>query len=850
MLTFLVLPSSAETILGVSRGKSDGGYIRRYALLHGGVSGAPAADVSGLEYGESRQGTVAKNAYGFAVYYNAYAESLGIWINENSSYNRYKSYFKTAKMDQYGKKTADDPTLTDEATFLRGNTMTGSDFSFVSDDYWFYLEKTEYPKRIYFHNESKMTINISTESLVRDEPTITIYRINRSIPMTSRTDGYCSIKFRANVPCDGTVNRSIIVYYNGVQVGEQQNGVIFPNRTIEASDLSVSTKAGYKLDHVDASGSTYKVYLVPTSYTVVFNGNGNTGGSMSNQSFTYDVAQKLTANAYTKTGYRFTSWNTAANGSGTKYENQQSVSKLTSKDGGTVTLYAQWTLDTYTVSGSIDNGGSVTNSSQSIDYGKASAAMVFTPATDYKITGVSINGTAQSLSFPLSTYTYPVQSLVAQDITVSVTTSRYYPVTGSIDNGGTVSNSSQSIRSGSQNAAMVFTPATGYEIKSVKVNGTEQLSGNPVSTYTYPAQTISGAKTVIATTALKKYTVSGSMDHGSVTGTPQTVNHGSASAAMVFTPTMGYKITAVSINGTAQSLSFPLNTYTYPAQSSVTQNITVSVTATATTYTLTLNANGGSVSTPTKDYTIVDAIQLPTPSWGGRVFDGWKVTTATGSWAIDKVFGPTALAVSAGQYGNATLTAQWSLGDYTAKFNANGGTVDPASKGFLVTQDLVLPTPVWLGHEFKGWKVTTADGSWTSGTIYTGSSIAKGQWGNVTFTAQWEAIPKGNLKIEVDGLKDDDMAVCKVVSETAGLEHAEYTVAISATEASVTLKDIYAGSYTVTSGEWQWAYIVSGDNPQVVAVEGNKTVTVTITLAPKSGTPKHDEDNVVNVLGK
>ena len=80
--------------------------------------------------------------------------------------------------------------------------------------------------------------------------------------------------------------------------------------------------------------------MTPNSYTVHFDGNGNTGGSMSDQTFTYGVAQNLTANAFTRTGFAFTEWNTQANGGGTSYTNGQEVINLT--DQGTVTLYAQW----------------------------------------------------------------------------------------------------------------------------------------------------------------------------------------------------------------------------------------------------------------------------------------------------------------------------------------------------------------------------------------------------------------------------------------------------------------------------------------------------------------------------
>ena len=50
------------------------------------------------------------------------------------------------------------------------------------------------------------------------------------------------------------------------------------------------------------------------AYTVKFNANKGTG-TMANESFTYDVAKALTANAFTRTGYAYQGWATSASGS-------------------------------------------------------------------------------------------------------------------------------------------------------------------------------------------------------------------------------------------------------------------------------------------------------------------------------------------------------------------------------------------------------------------------------------------------------------------------------------------------------------------------------------------------------
>ena len=85
------------------------------------------------------------------------------------------------------------------------------------------------------------------------------------------------------------------------------------------------------------------------TYTVKYNGNGNTSGNTANSSHTYDVSKRLTANGFYRTGYTFNGWNTSSNGYGTNYYNQQSVINLTAKNGDTFNLYAKWQINTYTL---------------------------------------------------------------------------------------------------------------------------------------------------------------------------------------------------------------------------------------------------------------------------------------------------------------------------------------------------------------------------------------------------------------------------------------------------------------------------------------------------------------------
>ena len=105
---------------------------------------------------------------------------------------------------------------------------------------------------------------------------------------------------------------------------------------------------------------TYTAVWTANAYTVSFYANGGEG-AMDAQSLTYDTQAALSANAFTRAGYTFTGWNTAANGSGTAYVGGQAVQNLTAVNGGTVTLYAQWSLDTYTITYRNSDGSAITN---------------------------------------------------------------------------------------------------------------------------------------------------------------------------------------------------------------------------------------------------------------------------------------------------------------------------------------------------------------------------------------------------------------------------------------------------------------------------------------------------------
>lgn len=102
----------------------------------------------------------------------------------------------------------------------------------------------------------------------------------------------------------------------------------------------------------------------PVSNFFVISYNANTGsGYMNVQVFPEGIAQSIMYNTFTKTGYNFAGWNEKADNSGTNHIEGESITLTENK-----TLYAQWSLQHYTISYN-NNGAEGSMESQAFVYG-------------------------------------------------------------------------------------------------------------------------------------------------------------------------------------------------------------------------------------------------------------------------------------------------------------------------------------------------------------------------------------------------------------------------------------------------------------------------------------------------
>ena len=121
----------------------------------------------------------------------------------------------------------------------------------------------------------------------------------------------------------------------------------------------------------DEDGAIVKLYAQwsPNKYDIVFMPNGATEQQRTQADIPYDQEQNLMKNDFTRTGYRFTEWNTAADGSGAAYEDEASVKNLTAVDQGSFTLHAQWEAINYQVNFDSQGGESIQPMTYTIEQG-------------------------------------------------------------------------------------------------------------------------------------------------------------------------------------------------------------------------------------------------------------------------------------------------------------------------------------------------------------------------------------------------------------------------------------------------------------------------------------------------
>jgi uncharacterized repeat protein (TIGR02543 family) len=469
------------------------------------------------------------------------------------------------------------------------------------------------------------------------------------------------------------------------------------------------------------SGATVTLYAQWTgiSYAVKYDANGG-NGSMNSSTHTYGTSSALTTNVYTKTGYTFADWNTKADGAGTSYSDKALVSTLTTTPGATVTLYAQWTGISYTVSYDA-NGGSGSMSNSMHTYGTAS---VLTTNT-YTKTGYTFSGWSTDIAGTGTSYT-DGQSVLTLSTTSGAIVTLYAKWTANTYHlkfnvqGGTPTLAEQIVTFNDEVGILPTVTCTGYTFDGWYT----AAKGGGIKYEDTTIYSISGDLMLYAKWEGNHYTLTFDAQSGVVSPANATVTYGSVVGTL---PTPTY--TGYTFVGWYTSTNGGGTEYTATITYSTAGNLTVYAQWTANSYTLTFDPQSGTVNSTNATVIYGSVVgTLPTPTRTGCTFGGWY-TAANGGGT--KYEATTKYSTASNQ----VLYAKWEVNRYTLTFDAQGGTVNPTSA--TVTYDSAvgtLPTPTRTGYTFGGWYVVANGG----GAKYETTTIYN-VLGNLTLYAKWIA---------------------------------------------------------------------------------------------------------------
>ncbi|MBQ3739647.1 MAG: fibronectin type III domain-containing protein, partial [Bacteroidales bacterium] len=146
-------------------------------------------------------------------------------------------------------------------------------------------------------------------------------------------------------------------------------------------------------------------------------------------------------------------------------------------------IFAAFKVKSYTITVTDPNNGTITpNGVITVNHG-ATPTFTVTPATGYDVTAITVNGSnviADAQATVMGAYTYTFPAVTANRTLTATMTKKHFTITATAGANGTI-NGPATVEYGA-NATYTITPATGYEIANVTVDG---MSVGAVATYTF-----------------------------------------------------------------------------------------------------------------------------------------------------------------------------------------------------------------------------------------------------------------------------------------------------------------------------------------------------------------------------
>lgn len=331
-----------------------------------------ANDTYTLSFGAKVDSTIASGAYSNALTVAVTAEPRAIVYIQDLTLSDCQSRASDAAFTVTDRRDDNDYTvryingacwMTQNLRLTGGTTLTTSD-SNVTRNYT--LPTTQLAGNSYSYTEPQTTISSNTSyGGYYNYCAASAGTVCSSSSEQDATQDICPKGWRLPTLNEMNGIRSYVSAFSPVYSGNYRNGTLYYTgsdgswwsaTTFDGSDRYILSYNSYgRLRTFDGSkGDGYSVRCIrsnPGTLTINFDGNGSTGGSTASQQIAAGNTASLNANGFTRTGYAFTGWNTATDGSGTSYADGADYTVTPAAGNATVTLYAQWeelTMQTFT----------------------------------------------------------------------------------------------------------------------------------------------------------------------------------------------------------------------------------------------------------------------------------------------------------------------------------------------------------------------------------------------------------------------------------------------------------------------------------------------------------------------
>jgi uncharacterized repeat protein (TIGR02543 family) len=669
-------------------------------------------------------------------------------------------------------------------------------------------------------------VNNTVELTVRDK-SVKALKTTKSI-IIKYAKGF-TIAYNGNGNTSGAIPVDSGKYETGATVSIKDNtgnlvktGSVFAGWNTAADGSGTAYAAGSSYTIGAANVTLFARWTQNTTYTVTYDGNSNTTGTVPSDPGKYETGSTVTVKDNTgnlvKTGFTFAGWNTAADGSGTAY----AAGSIYTIGTANVTLFARWTQNTtYTVT---YNGNTNTTGSVPTDPGKYETGTTVTVkgnTGNLVKTGFTFAGWATSAggnavykaedTFKIGTSDVTLYAVWKQNTTFALT------ITTS--NGQVVLSPNATVFDSGTIVTLTPVPSSNYHFSGW--SGALTGTANPATI------TMNSAKSVVASfevNAPNTFSLSVLALNGSVQKSPDHSQYDSGSVvALTAVPNAGYQFTGWSggITGTTNPSSVTMN-----AAKSVTANFAIK------TYALTVTAANGSV-TKSPDANSFDSgtvVTLTAVPAAGYQFTGW-------SGGITGTTNPSSVTMNAAK----SVTANFALKTYVLSITAANGSVtkSPDANSYDSGTVVTLTAVPNAGYQFTGWSGGITG---TTNPASVTMNAAKSVTANFTLKTYALSITAthGSVTKSPDANSyDSGTAVTLTAVPNAGYQFTGWSGGITGTTNPAAVTMNAAKSVTATFALKTFALSINATNGSVTkspdANSYDSGTVVTLTAAPNAG---------------